>query len=87
MMHFGIMASSLSLTGQENLHEFVSQRNSELRIDVTFANGSKGYETFPNFTISAGSNYTLHISPGSGSLGSRYIIIIIIFQLNRLIYK
>ncbi|XP_060572733.1 fibropellin-1-like [Ruditapes philippinarum] len=55
--------------GLENLHELVSQGNYELRIDVTAANGSKGYETFPNFTISAGSNYTLHISPGHGSIG------------------
>ncbi|XP_060572732.1 uncharacterized protein LOC132730759 isoform X2 [Ruditapes philippinarum] len=55
--------------GLENLHELVSQGNYELRIDVTAANGSKGYETFPNFTISAGSNYTLHILPGHGSIG------------------
>jgi hypothetical protein len=70
-------ASLLSLTGLGNIHELVSQGNYELRIDVTAANGSKGYETYPNFTISAGSNYTLHILPGHGSIGLNSIIVFI----------
>jgi hypothetical protein len=73
----GIIASSLSLTGLKNLHELVSQGNYELRIDVTAADGFKGYETFPNFTISAGSNYTLHILSGHGSIGLNSIIALI----------
>ncbi|XP_045183208.2 uncharacterized protein LOC123541720 [Mercenaria mercenaria] len=55
--------------GLENLYELVSQGRSELRLDVSAANGTKGYVTFQNFKISSGPNYTLHISPGHGTIG------------------
>ncbi|XP_053387423.1 fibrinogen-like protein A [Mercenaria mercenaria] len=55
--------------GLENLHELVSQDSSELRIDVSAANGMKGYVTFEDFQISPGTNYSLHISPGNGTIG------------------
>ncbi|XP_053387975.1 neurogenic locus notch homolog protein 1-like [Mercenaria mercenaria] len=66
---FGSMNGEFWL-GLESLRELVSQGKSELRIDVTTADGISLHGTFANFNISAGPYYTLHVSPETGTLGS-----------------
>lgn len=43
--------------------------NSELRVDLTAANGTTAYEVFGNFTLGPAPDYTLHIDPGYGTAG------------------
>lgn len=42
---------------------------SELRVDVTTADGATAYELFGNFSLGPPPNYTLHIDRGIGTAG------------------
>ncbi|XP_045191722.2 uncharacterized protein LOC123548492 [Mercenaria mercenaria] len=55
--------------GLKYIHEMTSQRQSELRIDLTTPGGKTAFENFQNFSVSAGPNYTLHILRGTGTAG------------------
>ena len=44
-----------------------SQQNTELRIDMTAADGTTAYVTYQNFSLSQGPDYTLHIGQGAGT--------------------
>ncbi|XP_053386989.1 angiopoietin-1-like [Mercenaria mercenaria] len=55
--------------GLKSVQEMASQRKTVLRLDLTAANGTTAYETFQNFYLDEGPNYTLHIDPGTGTAG------------------
>lgn len=42
---------------------------SQLRIDMTAANGTTAYTVFGNFSLGPAPNYTLHIGQGIGTAG------------------
>lgn len=46
---------------------------SELRVDLTAANGTEAYEVFGNFSLGPSPEYTLHIDPGHGTAGLFFI--------------
>lgn len=72
-MHFYLCFVLLLLlfyqSGLQNVYELVSKGKSELRIDLEAADGTKAYETFQDFSLSPGPDYTLHISKGTGTTG------------------
>ncbi|XP_060581973.1 fibrinogen C domain-containing protein 1-B-like [Ruditapes philippinarum] len=47
----------------------VSKGKTELRLDLTAADGTSVYETFQNFRLGAMPYYTLHIDTGVGTAG------------------
>ena len=47
--------------GLKYIKELAEQDATELRIDVTNANGDKGQETHQDFKLTEGINYTLHV--------------------------
>ncbi|XP_060561522.1 microfibril-associated glycoprotein 4-like [Ruditapes philippinarum] len=55
--------------GLENIYEMVSRGKTELRLDLTAADGTSVYETFQNFSIGENPYYTLHIDEGVGTAG------------------
>ncbi|XP_053387863.1 uncharacterized protein LOC123542214 [Mercenaria mercenaria] len=55
--------------GLRYIEELASQERTELRIDLEAANGTTGFETFDNFSLSAGPAYTLHIGSTIASSG------------------
>ena len=55
--------------GLQNIYEMVSQRKTELRLDLTAADGTTVYETFQNFRLGDSPYYTLHIDKGVGTAG------------------
>ncbi|XP_053387889.1 fibrinogen C domain-containing protein 1-like isoform X2 [Mercenaria mercenaria] len=55
--------------GLKSVQEMASQGKTELRLDLTAADGTTVYETFQNFYLDEGPNYTLHIDPGTGTAG------------------
>lgn len=59
----------LLFQGLRNIYEMASKGQSELRIDLEAADGTKAYEIFQNFSLSPGPDYTLHISKGTGTAG------------------
>ncbi|XP_053390846.1 fibrinogen-like protein A [Mercenaria mercenaria] len=58
--------------GLKSVQEMTSQGKTELRLDLTAADGTAVYETFQNFYLDEGPNYTLHIDPGTGTAGDRH---------------
>ena len=44
-----------------------SKQTTELRIDMTAADGTTAYVTYQNFSLSQGPDYTLHIGQGAGT--------------------
>ncbi|XP_053387230.1 fibropellin-1-like [Mercenaria mercenaria] len=58
--------------GLKNVQEMTSQGKTELRLDLTAADGTTAFETFQNFYLDEGSNYTLHIDPGKGTAGDGF---------------
>ncbi|XP_053387673.1 neurogenic locus notch homolog protein 1-like isoform X2 [Mercenaria mercenaria] len=55
--------------GLSYIEELAAQGRTDLRIDLEAKNGTTGFETFDNFSLSAGPAYTLHI--GSTIASSR----------------
>ncbi|XP_053381518.1 ficolin-1-A-like [Mercenaria mercenaria] len=47
-------------------------RLSELRIDLTAADGNQSYELFQNFRLGIAPSYTLHIEHGTGTAGDSH---------------
>ncbi|XP_060577785.1 microfibril-associated glycoprotein 4-like, partial [Ruditapes philippinarum] len=58
--------------GLENIYEMVSRGKTELRLDLTAADGTSVYETFQNFSLGAMPYYTLHIDKGVGTAGDDF---------------
>ncbi|XP_060576051.1 ficolin-1-like [Ruditapes philippinarum] len=58
--------------GLKYLHEMTSQGKNELRVDLTTADGTTMHETFRNFKIDAGPEYTIHFDPGFGTADDGY---------------
>ncbi|XP_045181209.2 ficolin-1-like [Mercenaria mercenaria] len=54
--------------GLRYVREMAYQGQTELRLDLTAADGTDAYETFQNFYLDS-SVYTLHIDPGTGTAG------------------
>ena len=50
----------------------MTSRQTELRIDMTAADGTKAYVTYQNFSLSPGPGYTLHIGQGAGTAFDDY---------------
>jgi hypothetical protein len=48
----------------------VSRGKTELRLDLTAADGTSVYETFQNFRLGEKPYYTLHIDKGVGTAGT-----------------
>ena len=46
-----------------------SRHTTELRIDLTAADGTTAYETYQNFSLSPGPDYTLHVGQAVGTAG------------------
>ncbi|XP_045184870.2 ficolin-3-like [Mercenaria mercenaria] len=65
---FGDLSTEYWL-GLRDIYEMASQGQTDLRIDLEAANGSKGYETFQNFHLSPRTAYTLRL--GSTIASSR----------------
>jgi hypothetical protein len=65
----------------------VSRGKTELRLDLTAADGTSVYETFQNFRLGEKPYYTLHIDKGVGTAGTychrRFLIKIVAY----IIYK
>ncbi|XP_053390739.1 ficolin-1-like, partial [Mercenaria mercenaria] len=57
---FGNLKSEFWL-GLRYIEELAAQGRTDLRIDLEAANGTTGFETFENFSLSVGPAYTLHI--------------------------
>ncbi|KAK7090935.1 microfibril-associated glycoprotein 4-like [Littorina saxatilis] len=56
--------------GLDALHMLTSRQRYELRVDLVKFNGTEGYETYSNFTISDSSdNYRLHLGSPTGGNG------------------
>ncbi|XP_052237124.1 angiopoietin-related protein 2-like isoform X2 [Dreissena polymorpha] len=55
--------------GLKYIYAMTSNVQTELRIDLMAANGSTAYEVFPNFRLSAASDYRLHVDRGRGTAG------------------
>jgi hypothetical protein len=51
------------------MQEIVSNGPTELRMDLTDGDGKTVYETFQNFHLDAGPEYTIHLDPGQGTAG------------------
>ncbi|XP_045157213.2 ficolin-3-like [Mercenaria mercenaria] len=47
------------------VQEMTSQGKTELRVDLTAADGTTAYDTFQNFYLSEGPNYSLHFEAGT----------------------
>ncbi|XP_053387986.1 angiopoietin-2-like isoform X1 [Mercenaria mercenaria] len=58
--------------GLKSVKEMASQGKTELRLDLTAADGTTAYETFQNFYLDEGPNYTLHIDHGTGTAGDSH---------------
>ncbi|XP_060574482.1 angiopoietin-related protein 1-like [Ruditapes philippinarum] len=58
--------------GLENIYEMVSRGKTELRLDLTAADGTSVYETFQNFRLDERPYYTLHIDKGVGTAGDSH---------------
>ncbi|XP_053387608.1 ficolin-1-like [Mercenaria mercenaria] len=56
--------------GLRYIEELASKGRTDLRIDLEAPNGTTGFETFENFSLSAGPAYTLHIGSTIASSGS-----------------
>jgi hypothetical protein len=50
----------------------VAQGKTELRLDLTAADGEHVYQTFQNFRLRPGPYYTLYIDRGVGTAGNEY---------------
>ena len=50
-----------------------SHATTELRIDLTAADGETAYQTWQNFSLSPGPDYKLHIGQTAGTAGN-YIV-------------
>jgi hypothetical protein len=64
-----VLRKILFYSGLENIYEMVSRGKSELRLDLTAADGKTVYETFQNFSLGERPYYTLHIDKGVGTAG------------------
>ncbi|XP_052786632.1 ficolin-2-like [Mya arenaria] len=47
--------------GLRLMNEMSSRTSNDLRIDITRGSGSTGYIVYADFSVGAGSNYTLHV--------------------------
>ncbi|WAR29464.1 FCN2-like protein [Mya arenaria] len=47
--------------GLKLMYEMTSRTSNDLRIDITRGSGSTGYIVYADFSVGAGSNYTLHV--------------------------
>ncbi|WAR29477.1 TEuncharacterized [Mya arenaria] len=47
--------------GLKLMNEMTSRTSNDLRIDITRGSGSTGYAVYADFSVGAGSNYTLHV--------------------------
>ncbi|XP_060565133.1 microfibril-associated glycoprotein 4-like isoform X2 [Ruditapes philippinarum] len=56
--------------GLQNIYEMVFRGKTELRLDLTAADGTSVYETFQNFRLGERPYYTLHIDKGVGTAGA-----------------
>ncbi|XP_053387402.1 microfibril-associated glycoprotein 4-like isoform X2 [Mercenaria mercenaria] len=55
--------------GLKSVQEMAYQGKTELRLDLTAADGTTAYETFQNFYLDEDPYYTLHIDRGQGTAG------------------
>lgn len=55
--------------GLSYVQEMVAQNKTELRLDLTAANGSTAFEVFQNFRLGSPPDYTLNIDRGTGTVG------------------
>jgi hypothetical protein len=65
-----------STKGLAHIYEMVAQGKTELRLDLTAADGTSVYETFQNFRLGKQPYYTLHIEKGTGTAGNNYLYIL-----------
>ena len=61
----------------------VSRKPTELRFDLTTGNGQPLYETFQNFHLDNGPNYTIHLDFGQGTAGMHISMTLLIAYLNK----
>ncbi|XP_060555447.1 fibropellin-1-like isoform X5 [Ruditapes philippinarum] len=64
---FGNLHSEFWL-GLKHIREIANRGRTDLRIDLEAADGAKAFETFENFSLSAGPAFTLHIGNTIASL-------------------
>ena len=76
----------LFLQGLKPVVQLLQGKLSELRLDLTAADGRTVYEVFGNFSIGPSLNYTLHINPGAGSAGISFKNALLLFILHSLDY-
>ncbi|WAR29479.1 ANGP4-like protein [Mya arenaria] len=57
--------------GLKLINEMTSRTSNDLRIDITRGNGSPAYVVFADFSVGAGSNYTLHVGDKRSESGLR----------------
>ncbi|WAR28951.1 TEuncharacterized [Mya arenaria] len=55
--------------GLKLMHEMTSRATHDLRIDITRANDSTGYVVYADFSVGAGSDYTLHVGKSLSEKG------------------
>ncbi|XP_052785946.1 angiopoietin-1-like isoform X2 [Mya arenaria] len=55
--------------GLKLMHEMTSRTTHDLRIDITRANDSTAYIVYADFSVGAGSNYTLHVGDALSERG------------------
>lgn len=59
-----------------------ANHTNELRIDLTAANGTTAYETYQNFSLSQGSNYSLRIGSEDGTAGWYLTTLFLLYGCN-----
>lgn len=55
--------------GLNYISAMLSDKTSELRLNLTTANDTFYYEVFSNFSLGPAPGYRLHIEPGTGTAG------------------
>ena len=51
-----------------------SRGATELRIDLTAADNTSAYVVYKNFYLDKGPDFTLHIDPGTGTVGKDFYL-------------
>ncbi|XP_052786631.1 ficolin-2-like [Mya arenaria] len=60
--------------GLKLMNEMTSRTSNDLRIDITRGSGSTGYAVYADFSVGAGSNYTLHVGYTRSKSGGKYTL-------------
>ena len=63
------------MIGLKDIHDMTAHHETELRIDLTAADGTTAYETYQNFSVSPGPDYMLHIGQAAGTAGNCIVTI------------